>query len=391
MPETINRNVMTIRQTLITLVVVVAGSAATLGLAQERIWLKAKINGKPVHLAFDSGSNGGALCLQTVKTLGLKFIPAPTNALWQYFLAGDTEDCTLTMDGTASKMSFLVFDLPAYVGADFDGLIGWYTISHNVIRIDAVARKITALRKVPTQTAQWARLCVLTNFGVLDLQIPHGGRTNGVICIDTGSDRGLALPAQEWHRWREAHPQSPITIDAAFTPGDGFFVTEEAWADQISVGPLVLTGVPIMRAGPSGAARWGAQYEGTLGLAALKHLDATVDGNNGLAYLRAKKTPPSAYPHNRLGAIFAATTIQTNQAVARVVDGSPAYDAGVRDGDVLLQVDEVTVRGWTDDWISRFRMPAGTKLKLTLQRDGKIFNSAATLRDIVHPSPSTSK
>ena len=82
---------------------------------------------------------------------------------------------------------------------------------------------------------------------------------------------------------------------------------------------------------------------------------------------------------------------QTNQAAAWVVDGSPAYEAGVRNGDVLLQVDEVTVRGWTDDWLSRFYMPAGTKLKLTLQRDGKIFTTTATLREILQPSSNKNK
>ena len=380
---------MTIRQTLIALVVVVAGSAATLGAGYERIWLEAKINGKPVHLCFDSGSNVAALCPETVKTLGLKFVPAPTNAVWQCFLAGDTEDCTLTLDGMASKMRFLVLDLPAYTypGAGFDGLLGWYPISHNLIRIDAVAKKITALPNVPTQTAQWTRLSVLTNSGALDLQIPHGDRTYGVICTDTGSDRGLALPAQEWYRWREGHSQSPITIDTYSTFDGGFDVVEEAWADQISVGPLVLTGVPIevtiVRAGPTRTNWWGTQYEGTLGLAALKRLDFIVDGNNGLAYLQAKKTRPPAYPHNRLGAIFAATTTQTNQAVARVVDGSPAYEAGVRNGDVLLQVDDMKVTSWSASWIDRFRRPAGTRLNLVLKRDGQIVRVTATLRDIL--------
>lgn len=388
------------RRTFIILIIGIVSFRATLSLAEERIWLDAKINGKPVHLCFDSGATYAALCPQTVQRLGLKFISAPTNAVWHGVLAGDTEDCILTLEGKKMWTSFLVLDPPAYVSADFDGIIGWYHISHNagwfhisqkILRIDATASKVTSLPKVPTETAQWARLSLLTNFGVLDLQIPHGDHSNGVLRIDTGSPSGLALPAQEWRQWKEAHSHTPITLTTDFTPEDGFFATEEAWADQISVGPVVLTDVPIRRAGPSGATQWSAQYEGTLGLAALKRLDLIVDGNKGVAYLRAKTTPPPAYPHNRLGAIFATTTTQTNQAVARVVDGGPAYEAGVRNGDVLLQVDEVTVKGWTDDWLSRFYMPAGTKLKLTLQRDGKIFTTTATLREILQPSPNKNK
>lgn len=382
---------MALRHTLIILIVGIVSFLATFSLAQERIWLKAKINDKPVHLVFDSGSSGVALCPQAVQKLGLKFIPSPTNDLQHGLLAGDTEVCTLTLEGTDSETSFLVLDVPPYVSANFDGLIGWWFIEPNVLRIDAIARKVTFLPKLPAQTAQWARFSLLTNFGTLDLLIPHSDHTNGVIRIDSGTDSGLALPAQEWHRWKEAHPKSPITIDADCTPDDGFFLTEEAWADQITIGPVVLTGVPIRRAGPSGRTRWGAQYEGTLGLAALKRLEFIVDGNNGVAYLRAKTTRPPAYRHNRLSAIFVPTTSQTNQAVAQVVDGGPAYEAGVRNGDVLRQVDEVTVKGWTDDWISRFYMRAGTKLKLTLQRDGTNFTTTATLREILQPTTNKNK
>jgi|SRR5208282_3031997 len=384
---------MTIRHTLIILIIGIVSFWATLCLAEERIWLKAKINGKPAKLCFDSGSSVLALCPQTVQRLGLKFMQDPTNRFPPTVLPGHTEVCNMTLEGTEGKTSFLILDLPAYVSpyADFDGLIGWWNIRQNVLQINAVAKEVTFLQKVPTKTAQWAQLFLLTNSSTLDLQMPHSDRTNGVLCIDTGDNGGLALPEQAWRRWKETHPHIPITLETAFTPDDGFFVTEEAWADQIFVGPVVLKGVPIERAGPAGATKWGAQYEGTLGLAALKRLDFIVDGNNGLAYLQAKKTRPPAHPHNRLGAVFVPTATQTNQAVARVVDGGPAYEAGVRNGDVLLQIDDVTVKGWTYDWLSRFYMPAGTKLKLTLQRDGTNFTTTATLREILHPSPNKNK
>jgi hypothetical protein len=393
---------MSIRHTFVILIIGVVSFRSTPSLAEDRIWLDATINDKPVHLAFDSGSTGAALCPQTVQKLGLKFIPSPTNALWHGFLAGNTEDCNLTFEGRKMWTSFLVLDVPAFVeqDVDFDGLIGWYHmsrstgwfhVSRNILRIDAVANKVESLSKVPTDTAQWARFSVLTNFGVLDLLIPHGDHSNGVVCIDTGWPGGFALNAQEYREWKESHPQSPRTLETNFDPEDGFYVTEEAWADQISIGPTILTGVPISVAGRGGTNRYGAQYEGTIGMAALKRLNLIVDSTKGVAYLRARTTPPPAYNHNHLGAIFSNTTTHTNQAVAWVVHDSPAYEAGVRNGDILLQVDEITIRGWTDDWRSRFYMPAGTKLKLTLQRDGKIFTTTATLREILQPSPSENK
>ena|SRR5688572_2963428 len=121
------------------------------------------------------------------------------------------------------------------------------------------------------------------------------------------------------------------------------------------------------------------------GLAALKRLDLVVDGKNGFAYLRAKTTRPPAYPHNRLGAVFVPTATQTNQAVARVVEGGPADEAGVRNGDILLQMDDVPVTSWSAKWLDRLQKPAGSKMKLTLKRDEESFQTTVTLREIVYP------
>jgi hypothetical protein len=365
----------------------VAYSTAVLGVENHRIWLEARINGKPVRLCFDTGSSSSSLCPGAAQKLGLKFNPASTNDFSPGFLAGLTEEFTLSLEGAKWKTSFPVLDLPEYVRADFDGIIGWFTLRWNVMRIDAGASEVVFLAKVPAQTARWSRLSVFTNFNTLDLEVPHGDRTNGIVRVDTGYDGGLVLPAQEWNRWREAHPQRPITLRTIFSQADGFGVFEEAWADQITVGPMVLTGVPIAHNGRASATRLGERYEGTLGLAALKRVDFVVDGNNNMAYLRAKTTHPPPYTHNRLGAVFVPTGAQTNQAVAWVVEHGPAYDAGVRNGDVLLQVDEVLVTSWSDRWLSRFCMPAGTKLKLTLKRAGKTLKTTATLRQILQPSP----
>lgn len=102
--------------------------------------------------------------------------------------------------------------------------------------------------------------------------------------------------------------------------------------------------------------------------------------------MKPKSTSPPAYRHNRLGAIFVPTVGHSEQAVAHVVKGGPAYDAGVRDGDILLKVDKIAVTGWNADWRSHFFLPAGTKLNLALERDGEKFETTATLRQILEPS-----
>ena len=352
--------------------------------AGERIWLEAAINGKKVRLVFDSGSSDCVLTTEAAQKLRLKFIPAATKDPAIGVLAGNTDECLLNLGGTDCKTSFILLDWPPYARADFDGLIGWPMFSRSVFRIDAAADEIEFLTKLPKRTSQWAQLTLLTNSSVLDLQVLHSNGSNGVLSVDTGSYLGLELPPQQWTRWKEMHPQIPITLGTAFSPNDGFYVYEEAWADQISVGPIVLTGVPIASSGYGNVKRLGEQYEGTLGLAALKRLDVIIDGYyNGVAFLRSKKTAPLLYSYNRLGAVFVPTFEHTNEGVARVVKGSPAYEAGIHNGDVLLKVDDAPAKGWDWSWLHRFNMKAGTKLKLTLKREGKEFQTTATLREIL--------
>ena len=378
---------MTIKNSLSVLIISVASIIAPHGIANERIWLEdAEINDKPAKLIFDSGSNYNFVSPKALKKLGLKFIPAATNDVIQGIWTGDTELCNMSFNGIRGETTFVVLDAPRYVGADFDGGIGWYSMSQTVLRIDAISRRLKLLPKVTRKSLRWSQFTVSTNFGTLDLRIPHGKDPDGILCIDTGFEGGVSLPKAKWVKWRKAHPGSAATLKTDYSFIDGFEIQTEAWAEKISFGPIVLTDVPIENEGPKKASVYGTNYEGTIGLAALKRMDFIVDGGNGMAYLSTKKTPPPAYTHNRLGAIFVPTATHTNQAVACVMDGGPAYEAGVRDGDILLQVDEIACTSWNASWLSRFQRSAGTKLELTLERDRKTFKTTATLRDILHPS-----
>lgn len=354
--------------------------------ADDRIWLDGKINGKRVHLAFDTGCPGYALWSGTIKKLGLKFIPDPTNEYSPGVLAGFTEECDLKVAGTHGKMRFLVLDQPGYVFPDCDGLIGWPFIGDSVLQIDAIHKKIDFLSEIPKKAREWTRLRVFTNFYRLDLELPSVEGTNGVVSIDTGWGCGLALPESDWRQWMSSHPQSPTTLQAEYLAADGFGIPEQAWADEIAVGPIVLNGVPIEESGPALLKEVGPQFRGRLGLTALKRLDLIVDAKNGWAYFRPRTTPPPPFDHNRLGAVFRPAGAYTNRAVALVVKGSPAYEANVRDGDILVQVNDIKVTSWSERWINQFYRPAGSKLELTLERNGETFKTTATLRDILKPN-----
>ena len=71
--------------------------------------------------------------------------------------------------------------------------------------------------------------------------------------------------------------------------------------------------------------------------------------------------------------------------ITEVRDGSPALAAGILPGDVLTEAGGVSVRGMTIDEIKDLvRGPAGTSIRLVLQRDGEPYETDAIRAAITH-------
>jgi hypothetical protein len=359
----------------------------------ERIWFNAKINGQPVRFIFDTGASvNQTLFPNAAQRLGLKVTPTNQKGFDGTIVIGMTELCNIDLGVTNANASLAVLDMPLAFKWDADGFFGWPAVNNNILQFDVEKGIVTTLPKVPEETIGWTKLHVRTNSDILNLEIPARDGKISILFIDTGMNGGVKLNPQKWREWKSTHPNQPITLDSYYGPSTGIVVKEQAWCDKIFIGPIELTDVPIQEAdeGDVNAGTFpDAKFEATLGLAALKRLDVIIDGKHGIAYLHPKKTPPSIFPHNRLGAAFVPNNMQSDDLIAHVIEGGPAYEAGIRNGDVLLKVDEQDVTNWRDPNIKIntifFERPAGAKVELTLKRDDKIFKTMATLRNIVPP------
>lgn len=354
--------------------------------ADESILVSAKINNKPVRFIFDTGCKFPVVLFPAAaKKLGLKF--TPPDYQHDKMPVGTTELCDLDFSNTHVRTSVGILDSPDYYKWNADGIIGWPAFSQNIFCLDAAKREIILLTNVPAESLTWTKLRIKTD-PLFILEIPDA-RSTKFVSVDTGKDRGIVLNPKKWQEWKAAHANQPTTLDASYMPVAGLVVKEESFARQISLGPLEMTDVPIMESNQHEMAV-GSQFEATLGVAALERLDIIIDGKDGFAYLRPKKTPPLPYEHNRLGAVFVPRDLQGDDAIAHVAENSPAFDAGIRSGDVLLKIGELDVTKWRTDPnvlpLSRFwDSPAGTKLEFTLKRDDIIFKATATLRNILPP------
>jgi hypothetical protein len=348
--------------------------------------LDAKINGKRATLAFDSGTSDFVLWRQSAERFGLEFSDADaSNALAEGVVpSGMTEVCVLSMAGKEGNARFHVLNPPQLLSfGSFDGLVGWRNVRKSIFEIDASRGQITFFDKLPKRVLEWTRFAIVTNSSTLRLVIPDDTLDNGVVCVDTGSQFGIGLPSHDWLIWKSQHRGQPTTLASFVTVSGGPVAREESWARQFALGPLLITSIPVLEERETESAL-GESYKGSLGLAALKRLELVIDGKNDFAYLRARSKKAPSYPHNRAGVIFLPDPISQSALVAHVVVGSPAYEAGVRNGDLLKCIDEFdNVTTSEIKALKRFWQPAGTEVNIKIIRDGKIFSIMIMLRDIL--------
>jgi hypothetical protein len=366
----------------------------TLEAEDERILMDTKINGVPVQFAFDTGAGVSfELYSRTAEKLGLKVTlptadgqigPGQTRVGW-------TEPQKMDLGLTNIETAFAVVEIPAYLKATEGGMFGWLAVSNDVFSLDCVTHSVSPLTNARRNFRGWVKCHIQTNSD-LTLELPGKNRPKKIIALDSGTIYGVKLNPEEWRKWKAIHANQPMTMEAYFTPGAGLVVSEEAWADKISLGKLALSDVPVMQADSSDIALHSSsqsQFEATLGLGALKRLDIIIDGKRGLAFLRPKGTPSMPYEYNHFGAVFVPQDPQSDDLIAHVIKGSPAYKAGIRNGDVLLEIDGKDVTHWRDGNIkintTFSERPAGSKLEFTLERGDKIFKTVAILQNILPP------
>ena len=268
--------------------------------------------------------------------------------------------------------------------------MGWPALGKGVVILRLAKNRFEIGDRVPPEAAGWARFPVKADRPTLTLEVPGDQGAPTYVNIDTGDDAGVKLAPEIWRRWKARHAGGPFTLEAGYMPGSGVYVDEVGWDEAWSMGGVPSRGVPISeenvaetKVGPKGATA-------TLGLIALRRIDLVIDKTHGVAYARSVAMRPKPFPHNRLGAVFVPRSIEKDDLVALVADGSPAALAGIRDGDLLVKINRLDVTKWRTQPgilpLSRFfEQPPGTKLVLTLLRGGRTFRVTAVLQDIMGP------
>jgi len=357
-------------------------------IAQTELIVDASINDNRVKLLFDTGVEETCLFKSTADRLDLE-VDAPDSSIKPapgVVLAGFTEECKFSLGQSNKIMKLRVYEPPNWLDSSFDGLLAWSTIRNTIFHFSLEKQEFGILTQLPEDLSLWSKW-EISPTRQLAIQIHKKDGHTGSILIDTGSSFGVHLDAKRWKEWRGTHPENPTTLTAYFSPANGFVVRKECWANHIDIGSFVIKDVPVMQASPNLKSSYDNR-EAKLGWFALSRFDIIVDGANNSFYTKPIAERTIVYTYNRIGAVFVPDDMRSMELKAHVVEGGPAYGAGIRAGDVLLSIDDLNVTKWRTDPnvlpLSRFwERPAGTSLNLRYARTGTIHKATVILRDIL--------
>lgn len=334
------------------------------------IHLDATINGKPVHLVFDSGAGANILTPEAAARLGIRGDGTPGRATGTggSVEAQRTRVANLTVGAGAVLENEVAYIIPLPAELECDGLIGHGLLNRFVATIDYDKGTLTLTDPKRFRTPEGAQtlpLKVAANLPAIDGEVDG---LRGLFRLDTGSNDALTLftPFVEKHKLRDRY--SPRIETMTGKGIGGFQYGDLVRVKGLKLGGVEITGVITELSRQKSGVFSKSDAVGNIGYDVLSRFAVTFDYPGKRLHLvkGAKFGEPFSGSRAGLGMDYD----KGRFSVVNVIPGSPAAEAGVKVGDVLLAVDGVGVDKVDPAALrGKLRGPAGTKVELLL-RDG---------------------
>lgn len=199
------------------------------------------------------------------------------------------------------------------------------------------------------------------------ISLSGGGSATGLFLVDTGQPGpGIVLASAFFaaHPGMVAGPKldRPATATAP--------ATTLVRLQELHLGPLTLH-APIAEVESTGPSAGNPRLAGVLGLEALSRFNFVLNQRYASLYLEPNQRMHEPFEADMSGLALTATA-DHKLVVASVTPGSPASDAGVQAGDLLVRMeDKLLVAANLGSVTAALRSTPGTMVHLELERNGK--------------------
>jgi hypothetical protein len=350
-------------------------------IAMGAILIKTRINhSKPLWFMLDSGDPLIMINPAVVKKLGLK-----TNgnlkgegygskSFHYSFIKGinlSFPGLTVTnLLGASSSFG----SLQPYIGSKIDGILGYDFLSRFIVTIHYEKKELdvydpshwhetSGKQTLPIQLQQ--RVPVIKAKIWANPSIPLTGK----FLLDTGNLGSILIntPFASSHSLSEAFIH-PLLLSGAGAGGKTTFLTSRIYAFKIGKyrikNPITMINTSAQGFGAN------PNYDGGIGYQILSKFTLTFNYPHSEIILSpdANFSKPEKFDASGLGIIATGRKLNHFTAVD-VLKGSPAAEAGVHKGDVLIAINDKPLKNWTLNKVARILRKSGKTIILIVKRE----------------------
>ncbi len=270
------------------------------------------------------------------------------------------------------------------LGRPIHGTIGHDLFNRFVVEIDYAARVINLYEPKDYQYSGQGEIvpvAIEEDEPFLQAKIIQRGRApiEAKLKIDTGSVNELGLNGSFAQAVKLVSPTQKIVPQ----PGVGLGGLTENYVTRIGdlqIGRLLIKS-PV--AGYSKDLERGGDA-GTIGGEFFRRFKVIFDYSRGRIILEKNRHFNEPYKYDASGLFLAAegTNFETLK-ILRATENTPAFEAGLRDGDIITTIDDNPTSKFSLEQIRKMFTQKGRTFRLTVKREGKVIKTKIKLRDLI--------
>jgi hypothetical protein len=365
-------------------------------LDNRTIFVRVIIGQRPLWFVLDTGDKYAVVDLSTARSLGLTLgseVPVSGGG-------AETIHGYLLVDSRFKISQLAGFDQPLFIavpltklaqmsGHEFAGILGFDFISEFVIEIDYRARQLTLHDKAAySYSGHGEKLPIsFNNAGHPQLSaeiVPiSGSRIQGQFTLDIGSGAALILNRPFVDKKGLLKSDSPTVSWLEGVAFGGLIPGRVGRLPAIKLGSYVIDDPVTVFSEAATGPFASSENDGNIGAAVWDKFKVILDYGRQEVVLEPNDNFGKPIEYNRSGLLLAtnADDFQTVR-VERVADNSPASEADIRAGDLLVSIDGRSTNGFSLSQL-RSRLQDAKECRLILKRNGVPYSVRLTLRSLI--------
>lgn len=386
--------------TAVTTAAMLAQAPAPIGvvpfeMAGRTIFVRIEVQSKPLWFVLDTGDKYAVIDLAMAQTLGLPMgdsVPiggGGTHTVTARLLTSSAFDM-VGLPGFRQPLFIAapLTDLARASGHEFAGVLGFDFIQRFVIRLDYLHRTLTFYDTSAYQYRGPGRILPITfnaaGHPMIRAQIIDGAKppTDGTFVVDIGSGAALILNTPFVDRW--AFLTSRTTTP--WLEGHSFGGSIDGLVGRLSglaIGGMLIRN-PVTVFSRTAAGQFAASaWEGNIGAAILEKFTIILDYHRNRIILEPNRNFAEPLEFGRSGMVLMSTDDHYDQfRIEAVADHSPASEAGLRAGDMLVAINGRPARTYTLSEI-RSLFQHARHCDLVVQREDEVRRTRLELRRLI--------